>query len=127
LALGLGSAGKPITGGRLYLGTALRLAVLQISGFTLLEFLERALGHADVTVWTEPVFQIGLVVQVLVAAVAAAFLVLFSRTILALKGRSSRRKERRAPQLFTYFEQVFVPRPPVAVGAGTLRGPPEVS
>jgi hypothetical protein len=112
--------------GRLVWGRcARRLIALQVLGFTALELGERALhGVAGAELVAEPVFLIGLVAQVVVALVAAALLRLFIRFVARLTRRA--KLERPAPSLSFFATDVITRRVRVAVGAGTLRGPPPV-
>jgi hypothetical protein len=111
----------------LFGGTLLRLAVLQMVGFVLLEALERVARHdlAEVPgLLAEPVVLIGLVLAAVAAAVGAALLVLFAglidRLIALLRALP------RAPRVLAPSGLVDdLPRPlRTVLGSVSLRGPP---
>ncbi len=106
------------------LGSFLRLGVLQLTGFAVLELAERAFVHgAPLEVVTEPVFGLGLALQVVVAFVAAVLLVTFARVIERIVSSSA--VEPKASVALEFPVLGTVPaRFSVATGAGTLRGPP---
>ncbi|MGH2808288.1 MAG: hypothetical protein ACRDKT_13545 [Actinomycetota bacterium] len=102
---------------------ALRLVLLQTLGFTALEVGERLLhGVMGAELIAEPVFVIGLIAQVVVALFAAVLL----RLLIKVVARLTRRAEldRAEPSLDFVATDVITRRVLVAVGAGTLRGPP---
>jgi hypothetical protein len=99
------------------------LILLQVLGFSVLELGERVLhGVVAAELVAEPVFLIGLVAQVVVALIAACLLRLFVRFVARLTSRS--KLERPARSLSFFATDVITRRVLVAVGAGTLRGPP---
>jgi hypothetical protein len=102
---------------------ARRLILLQAVGFTALELGERLLhGAAGAELIAEPAFLIGLAAQVVVALFAAVLLRLLIKIVVRLTSRS--KLERPAPSLSFFATDVITRRVRVAVGAGTLRGPP---
>ena len=107
-----------------WIGSFVRLSVLQVAGFTGLELVERALIHgAPAEVFVEPAFGIGVVLQVVAAAVAATLMVVFARVIEGLVEPSTIETTHSLAVEFPVL-RTFVPRRSVAVGSGTLRGPP---
>lgn len=106
------------------LGCWLRLALLQMVGFAGLEFAERALVHgAPWEVVTEPVFGLGLALQVVAAAIAAVLLVVFARVLERIVSARAVEPGSTSALGFPALDPV-PPRFSVATGAGTLRGPP---
>ena len=107
-----------------WIGCFVRLTLLQVTGFTVLELVERAFVHgAPTEVFVEPAFVIGVVLQIVAAAVAATLMVVFARVIEGLVLRSTIETSHSLAIEFPAL-RTFVPRPSVATGSGTLRGPP---
>ena len=109
----------------IFRAAAPRLALVQLVGFTVLESGERLLEHGDPhTLLHEPVFLIGLALQVLVAAAGACLISLSARIVSTLAARLIRpaEPETSLPRL------VSVVRAPRGVEsrAYNLRGPPPV-
>lgn len=107
----------------------LRLAVLQLLGFTAMEVTERiAFGAPVGAMFTHHLYVLGLAVQILVAAVGAVVLLWFARTAdrvrSAVLGKRLRVVTRRAAIVHV---PSFVRRPVLLVGAAGLRGPPAPS
>jgi len=118
----------PTAGGlRLVRYGALRLLPVQAAAFVGLEMLERTLFTGGLTnVLHEPAVQVGLVLQLVVALVAAVLLGVFARVVEALRTRGVK------PTFETTLviepsARWFTPRL-VALGAGGigLRGPPSL-
>ncbi len=105
---------------------AIRLAVLQVAGFLLLEALERTWGPQGIEqLIEEQAVAIGLLLQVVAALIGALVVVALTRTVeLLLRSRSflpepSAPRSSRPPVLL--LPRRFEP----ASGSGTLRGPPQ--
>lgn len=115
-------------GSRPTLVTALTLVFLQVGGFTLLEYGERALfadHHAPEAFLTQPVFWIGVVLQV-VAALAATMLL---RALLGFVDFVRRALSRpfsraQAPRLASRPGRLWIPRPRLGASGSSTRGPP---
>ena len=102
---------------------AFRLVLLQTLGFTGLELGERLLhGVSGAELIAEPVFVLGLLAQVVVALAAAGLLRLVVKIVGRLRLRSDLAKAE--PCISSFHTDVIGRRVLVAVGAGTLRGPP---
>ena len=108
---------------KLFAYASKRLVPMQIVGFLGLEGAERALDHASaLSILSEPLILLGVVLQIVVAAGCALLLVAFTRLVRKLRGARARVSEsarlsvgeRRAP---------YIPRS-VARLAWNLRGPP---
>ena len=104
---------------------AARLAVLQLGGFIAIEALERlSVDHTTSGLFSEPVIQMGLLLQVVIALIGALALTLLTRAIRSVLARRS------GPQGATDSVKPFprvaeiVRRSTVGTGGGTLRGPP---
>jgi hypothetical protein len=112
--------GLPVGRGR---SPAPRLAVLQAAAWTVLEVGERAAAGRLATLDDHGVVLIGLVVQVAVALVGAAFVRLAVRAVAALARRRAAPRARprsiALPGQSTDARRVLTP-----VGAHGLRGPP---
>lgn len=107
-----------------WVGCFVRLGVLQMAGFASLELAERALIHgAPAEVLSEPVFGIGLVLQIVGSLIAATLLVVFARVIERLVTSTSIETGHSAAIEFPVLRTVAA-RWLVATGSGTLRGPP---
>lgn len=127
-SLGAPTGVPTLTGGSLFAVAATRLIPLQVLGCVGLEAIERWMaGEAVATVLTEPAVLIGICLQLLGALVGALILVLFTRAIDLIFGRS-------LPLPFTArqscprpISRVLPARFRVAAGFGTLRGPPLVN
>lgn len=111
-----------------YVGTATRLVALQGTAFVLLEVLERVVAGASVTsVVSEPAFQLGVVIQVLVASGAALLLLMLGRAVDAVIRRARRtvsgagRDAARPISREIPFTSVFV------YGGALSRAPPTAS
>jgi hypothetical protein len=104
---------------------AVRLAVLQVLGFTAMETAERVAAGAPVAgMFAHHVFAIGLLLQVLVACVASVLLLRFlrvaERLVLAIRGAYVE-PATLAPLAPTRLSLLPVP---ILAGAWGLRGPP---
>jgi len=107
-----------------YASTAARLAGLQVAGFLILESVERASVHESVAhVVTEPAVLIGIALQVLVALVGAALLLVFTKALAVILARRGQGHTRSAP-VERPVREFSGPRFAVATGGATLRGPP---
>ena len=110
----------------IFLEAAPRLALLQTVFFVLLEAAERlSTGHSLVSLAAEPVVVIGVVGQIVVALLGAAFLALFSKVvdaIVAAVRRSALRAPRSLPRRFLADTPSLGSR--LALGGPTVRGPP---
>ena len=116
--------GRPEIGGRaLFASTALRLIGLQMSGFVLLEGIERASAHgAGLSFLTEAPVVLGLVLQVLVGLAGALLLVAVARVVRwALRRRMP---SGRSPAPAYASTSRSVPARSLRVSAWNLRGPP---
>jgi hypothetical protein len=105
--------------------TAGRLIALQAIGFLGVEAFEGVFVHGDLTeVLAEPVIPLGLLVQTLVAALAALLLILVARAV-DLVARLIRPKLRRIRvPVLPAPRPMYWPRLAPATGGPTLRGPP---
>ncbi|HEV3475415.1 MAG TPA: hypothetical protein VG602_08620 [Actinomycetota bacterium] len=107
-----------------YRATAFRLAILQSAGFVLLEAAERFVAHASAeSLFANPFLLTGIAVQILLALVAAALLVVVARVVQSLTARRHPDRPARAT-LPRGLLRTSVPPLPVASGGATLRGPP---
>lgn len=91
--LGLGSAIVDRVAGRseAYRTCASRLALLQVSGFVLLEAVERAAEHgASLSFLTEPAVFVGVLIQIAIAAFAPLLLRAVAASVARILGRRSR-------------------------------------
>ncbi len=106
-----------------------RLAVLQLIGFTAMEVAERiAFGAPVGAMFLHHLYLLGLAVQIVVAAAGALVLMWFART--AERVRSAVLGGRRCPGTTAVrFCRIasLVRRPLLLVGAAGLRGPPAPS
>lgn len=103
---------------------ATRLIGLQVLAFVSLEFAERILtGHEAMSLIGEPVIAIGVVAQIVVALVSAAFLCGVARVIARI--RAARSVPLASSPAVGYLSS-SVPAPVVALASGGLglRGPP---
>jgi hypothetical protein len=108
-------------------GVAGRLALIQTTGFLVLETTERAAAAGgSLDALTEPVVGLGVVVQVVVAIVGAYLIRFFAAAVERLiSPRAAAR--RRAPRLAGSMCETRIspaPRPRIASESRTLRGPP---
>lgn len=102
-----------------------RLALLQTSGFLLLEAGERAMVHGGIDhLLAEPVVIAGLGLQLAVALVAAAILALVALTVRVLLDRAPRRPAARGGVLPRPARSLLRSSFQLGVGGGTWRGPP---
>jgi hypothetical protein len=114
--------------GHPYASTATRLVALQGVAFVVLEVVERVVaGAAAMSVVDDPAFQLGVVIQVLVASVAAFLLLILGRVVDAVVRRARRTVAgtgREVPRPLSRripFKSVFV------YGGALLRAPPTAS
>lgn len=118
-----GAAGRP---GSLFGGILVRLTLLQVVGFVILETLERLALHDPSEVLGllgEPVVLFGVVLAAATAALGALLLVLFAGLIDRLVRLL--RALPRAPRILTaLLAEDPPPRPTIALGSVSLRGPP---
>jgi hypothetical protein len=106
---------------------ALRLAWLQVAGFTAMEAAERILSGASVGgMFQHHLFLIGLLIQVLVACGGAFVLLLLSRAAARLAAALHGTPHARAPARARWFERLVDLRPRVLAGAAGLRSPPSL-
>ncbi|HWC15047.1 MAG TPA: hypothetical protein VG929_10705 [Actinomycetota bacterium] len=119
--------GATATRGDVFRSAAPKLLGLQVVGFVLLEVTERlAAGHAiEAATFVGPTMLIGLLVQLVAAVVAAAVLGLVAYAIERFVARPPR--VRRPTFVPRFTSLVSAPRPLLATGAHTLRGPPNLS
>jgi len=114
-------ASAPATGGLRFATAA--LALFQVVTFSILEGAERvASGHDLLSTFAEPVVVIGIVLQLVVAACGGLLLRAVARVIELVKART--RPRRSVSQTFNPASSQRCPRPLVAAGGSTLRGPP---
>ena len=137
LALGAGMAGMSGVLVRSQLSTAdhpqvnlfafaaLRLTVLQLGGFALLEATERLFVGEGAHALLEPVVLVGLALQVAVALVSTLILCLLTKTLQALLSGTpiTSAKAARVLPRFTHARWLQ-PSLALGTGAGTWRGPP---
>jgi hypothetical protein len=115
-------AGEPLA--RLFIHTAPRLAVLQVSAFVALESAERALGQGSIEgLLVDPVFLVGVAIQALTALAAGLFLVLFARTVEIISSLLRPTHDGESSKPHTVSSQA-VPQPTEIQGPRTVRGPP---
>jgi hypothetical protein len=110
---------------RLFGHAACRLVPLQVGGFIVLEAVERVVaGSGAGQLLQEPVFVIGLVLQVAVAVAAAILLAVVTKAVRALM--SLLRPPLRAPVRDRFRPALpdVPPRTRVLAGGATLRAPP---
>ncbi len=108
-----------------YRSVAARLCALQVVGFIALESAERALsGGGIIDIATEPAVLLGTVVQVAIALLGAALLLVFRRVVVALVRWLSLPEEGRTPRQFAPIIRDLPPRPALLAGIHPLRGPP---
>ena len=99
-----------------------QLAFLQLSGFVALEGAERIGAHGLQELFAEPVFYLGLVLQLVVSLLAIA-LVRVAKTVARLfSGPQSFVRGRTRPTFFSLPSIRFVSK--VSAEAWNLRGPP---
>lgn len=119
--------GAAMSRGHLYVFTATRLVVLQAIGFTALECGEHLLARVPVThLLSEPAVVLGVVGQTVIALVAALLLVAFAKVVELIASavcRTAPARSRRVPPARPP-RRTFVRIPEVALGSGSLRGPP---
>jgi hypothetical protein len=124
-AIGRAWAPTDTSASKLYALTAPRLLTLQLGGFVALEMVERVLmGLPPLHIVAEPAVLIGLMLQVGAALIGAGLLILFAKTlerILSRQGFTGSAGERAA---LVPAGRLLPARVEVAVGSGTLRGPP---
>jgi hypothetical protein len=105
-------------------GVAVRLALLQGTGFVALEALERfGTGAGPARLWEEPAVLIGVALQVLIALATAAVVALLGRAVarwVARRAVPARIALRPARPVLGF---VAVPAAALS-GSGALRGPP---
>jgi hypothetical protein len=109
----------------LYALTVPRLLALQLGGFVTLEMIERVLmGLTPLHIVSEPAVLIGLLLQAGAALIGAGLLILFAKTLESVFSRQELTASAgdRVPLIPT--RRVLPARIEVAVGSGTLRGPP---
>ena len=119
-------ASVPAPMGDVFRRFSLRLAILQITGFVVLEAAERlAAGGSVADLWATSVLGIGIMAQVLVALIGAAVVATLSRVVAALAsvGRRSFSRAARTLTATSTPDSIWAPAH-VAVGGLTLRGPP---
>jgi hypothetical protein len=112
------------TRGRTYAALLWRLALIQLAAFSAMEAFERLGAGVPLSdLWSHHLFLLGLVVQLVVAAVAALVALLFTRAVLWLAGspRRPRIPVESRPPLPRMGERV---RRPLLRGAILLRAPP---
>ena len=120
----LGFARNGTASARPWADVAPRLVVLQITGFLLLEFLERLIVEGTAAhVLTEPVVLIGVAVQAAAALLAAALIALFARVVDSFRRRIPFAGAPSSSQWFPLGD-VLPPTFQRAAGGATLRGPP---
>lgn len=101
-----------------------RLAVLQSVGFVLMEWLERLASGAPIGHLTDPVVVGGILLQVVVALVGAALLVLIGTAAGAVARALSRRVPGRQSVLVAIRRPAWAPRDLFLFCSGQIRGPP---
>jgi len=106
------------------IGTAFsRLLLLQVGGYVALESAERIVAGDVVTLVIEPVFWIGLVLQISTALLGALLLGAIVKAVAWLTSDAWRLARSGVP-LPKPDLSVFVPVAQPATGSGSLRGPP---
>jgi hypothetical protein len=106
---------------------ALRLAWVQIAGFTLMEGAERWVAGAPVTgMFQHHLFLTGLLIQVLVACGGAFILLLVARAAVRLAEALRSERRERAPARLEWIARVADLRPRLQSGAAGLRSPPSL-
>jgi hypothetical protein len=109
----------------LYALTFPRLFALQLGGFVTLELVERVLmGVTPLHILAEPAVLMGLLLQAGAALIGAGLIILFTKTLESVFSRQGFTASAgdRVP-LFP-ARRLLPARIEVAVGSGTLRGPP---
>jgi hypothetical protein len=107
-----------------FFGIGLRLVALQMTGFLALEVSERLWAGGISNLFSDPAVVLGLIVQVLIAGLAAALLALFTRGIVAILRRVRAARWGRTVSLARFFSSAQQPSLEVATGGGSVRGPP---
>jgi hypothetical protein len=109
----------------LYAATVPRLLALQLGGFVTLEMIERVLmGLTPLHIVSEPAVLIGLLLQAGAALIGAGLLILFAKTLESVFSRQERTASAGDRVPLIPARRVLAARIEVAVGSGTLRGPP---
>jgi hypothetical protein len=104
---------------------ALRLAGIQVLGFSALEVGERVAAGAPVSgMLQHHLFVLGLLVQVAVAAAIALVLFVFCRAVGAIAAALAAPRFPRPANRFLAFPLVVAPRAVLLTGASGPRGPP---
>ena len=104
--------------------TVLRLCLIQVAAFLVLESSERMLtGSHGGSLLREPAVQLGLVLQVAAAVIGAVALKLFTRVVALLRTTSRSLSEGRVLAIPLPAARVLVRTRPAAVPAAP-RGPP---
>jgi hypothetical protein len=102
-----------------------RLVPLQVAGFTVLEAAERMVAGSGVGhLFQEPVFVIGLALQVAVAVAAAVLVAMVTRAVRALMSLLLRPLRAPVRDRFRPALPDVPPRMRVLAGGATLRAPP---
>lgn len=108
-----------------FAGTASRFALLQVSGFVMLEAAERLLfmnGTSPSTLLEKPV-ALGVLLQFVFAAIGAALLLVVAKVADVLASRSTPPDD--YPETREWLQsQIARPRLLIGLGAFTVRGPP---
>jgi hypothetical protein len=104
----------------------LRLALVQLAGFFMLETIERSVHTGGVVLpLQEQVFVVGLVLQLITALIGVSLLAVLTRAVVAVSGilKALRQRDRETPITAVTVELIHV-RSRVGLGQRTLRGPP---
>jgi hypothetical protein len=108
-----------------FLGVLGRLAALQVTGFLALETSERWASGGLAGLFADPAVLSGLVLQILIAALGAAVLTLFTKGVVAALQRfRARRRYRRTVDAVRFVSSQQSSPSRVATGGGSVRGPP---
>jgi hypothetical protein len=125
------SACRParLASGRLsgFVSSVVILAAIQTLGFVLLEFGERALfasHHGPSSLASEPVFWIGLVLQLFVAVAGALVVHLLLKVVAIVRALLAGTYVSARSTSFSLSSQYRVPSLTVLSGGSSLRGPP---
>jgi hypothetical protein len=109
----------------LYALTVPRLLALQLGGFVTLEMIERVLmGVTPLHIVSEPAVVIGLLLQAGAALIGACLLILLAKTLESVFSRQGITASGGDRVPLIPARRVLPARIEVAVGSGTLRGPP---
>jgi hypothetical protein len=103
---------------------ALRLASVQVAGFLALEIGERLMSRAGLgEIFSDRSVVAGVIIQLIVAAIATIVLILLDRAVRALRRPTTPPRTGRTLNV-AHLLSFYVAAPDVSAGAGGLRGPP---